>query len=118
MDTISHYRSKAERVHRALTDLSAKRYVYFWADGIYFSARLDHDKQCIVVIIGADELGRKAALFQVNRDGASLLGQRSDDARPQSPAGLALTTRLGAAVRAFFGDYSHADYGRAAQNFN
>ncbi len=29
-------------------DLSAKRYVYFWADGVYFSPRLDHDKQCIL----------------------------------------------------------------------
>ena len=42
--------------------LSAKRYVYFWADGVYFSPRLDHDKQCMCVIIGADELGRKELL--------------------------------------------------------
>ena len=26
-------------------DLSARRYVYFWADGVYFSPRMDHDKQ-------------------------------------------------------------------------
>jgi putative transposase len=43
-------------------DLSARRYVYFWADGVYFSPRLDHDKQCILVIIGADEYGRKDVL--------------------------------------------------------
>ncbi len=43
-------------------DLSDKRYVYFWADGVYFSPRLDHDKQCILVIMGADELGRKELL--------------------------------------------------------
>ena len=43
-------------------DLSARRYVYFWADGIYFQPRLDHDKQCILVIIGADQLGRKELL--------------------------------------------------------
>jgi transposase-like protein len=43
-------------------DLSARRYVYFWADGVYFQPRLDHDRQCILVIIGADELGRKAIL--------------------------------------------------------
>ncbi len=43
-------------------DLSARRYVYFWADGVYFSPRLDQDKQCILVIIGADELGRKELL--------------------------------------------------------
>jgi transposase-like protein len=43
-------------------DLSARRYVYFWADGVYFSPRLDQDRQCILVIIGADELGRKELL--------------------------------------------------------
>jgi len=40
-------------------DLSAKRYVYFWADGVYFQPRLDHDKQCLLVIIGADAAGNK-----------------------------------------------------------
>ena len=43
-------------------DLSAKRYVYFWADGIYFQPRLDKDRQCILVIIGADDRGRKEVL--------------------------------------------------------
>jgi putative transposase len=37
-------------------DLSAKRYVYIWADGI--QARLEGEKQCILVLIGAT---RKAA---------------------------------------------------------
>ncbi len=40
-------------------DLSAKRYVYFWADGVYFSPRMDHDKQCVLVIIAADAFGNK-----------------------------------------------------------
>ena len=48
--------------HWQRRDLSARRYVYLWADGIYFSPRLDHDRQCILVIIGADELGRKELL--------------------------------------------------------
>ncbi|MFV0297716.1 MAG: IS256 family transposase [Hyphomicrobiaceae bacterium] len=39
-------------------DLSARNYVYIWADGIYLDARLD-DKQCILVIIGATPEGRK-----------------------------------------------------------
>ena len=43
-------------------DLSTRRSVYFWADGVYFSPRLDQDKQCILVIIGADEYGRKELL--------------------------------------------------------
>ena len=38
-------------------DLSTRRYVYFWADGIYSQPR--HDRQCILVIIGADDMGRK-----------------------------------------------------------
>ncbi len=40
-------------------DLSAKRYVYIWADGVYFRPRLEHDKQCVLVVIGADDHGRK-----------------------------------------------------------
>ena len=52
---------QGEMEHWQRRDLSARRYVYFWADGIYFSPRLD-DKQCILVIIGADELGRKELL--------------------------------------------------------
>ncbi len=48
--------------HWQRRDLPARRFVYFWADGVYFSPRLDHDKQCILVIIGADEYGRKELL--------------------------------------------------------
>ena len=40
-------------------DLSARRYVYFWADGVYFSPRMDRDKQRVLVIIGADAHGNK-----------------------------------------------------------
>jgi putative transposase len=40
-------------------DLSKKRYVYFWADGIHFNVRLDEAKQCILVIIGATAEGKK-----------------------------------------------------------
>ena len=40
-------------------DLTSKRYVYFWADGVYFNARLDQERQCILLVIGADERGRK-----------------------------------------------------------
>jgi putative transposase len=39
-------------------DLSGKRYVYFWADGIYSNVRMD-DKQCLLVIIGATADGEK-----------------------------------------------------------
>jgi putative transposase len=40
-------------------DLSAKRYVYVWADGIYVQARLEDDAQCLLVIIGATADGKK-----------------------------------------------------------
>jgi putative transposase len=40
-------------------DLSAKRYVYAWADGIYLQARLEDEKQCILVLIGATPEGKK-----------------------------------------------------------
>ncbi len=40
-------------------DLSAKRYVYIWADGIHLQARLEDDVQCILVIIGATPAGKK-----------------------------------------------------------
>jgi transposase-like protein len=43
-------------------DLSAKRYVYVGADGVYFSPRLEHERQCILVIIGADASGKKELL--------------------------------------------------------
>jgi transposase-like protein len=40
-------------------DLSARRYVYIWADGVYLQARMDPDKQCILVLIGATPEGKK-----------------------------------------------------------
>ena len=40
-------------------DLSAKRYVYFWAGGVYIQLHLKHDKQCLLVVTGADEIGNK-----------------------------------------------------------
>jgi putative transposase len=51
-----------EHEHWRKRDLSAKRYVYVWADGIYLQARLEDAKQCILVIIGATPEGRKELL--------------------------------------------------------
>lgn len=39
-------------------DLSNKQYVYFWVDGIYSNVRMD-DRQCLLVIIGATDDGKK-----------------------------------------------------------
>ena len=51
-----------EHEHWRKRDLSAKRYVYVWADGIYLQARLEDAKQCILVIIGATPEGKKELL--------------------------------------------------------
>ncbi|MCD6129961.1 MAG: transposase, partial [Deltaproteobacteria bacterium] len=40
-------------------DLHHKNYVYFWADGIYFNVRLDDERQCILVVMGVLENGKK-----------------------------------------------------------
>jgi putative transposase len=40
-------------------DLSAKRYVYFWVDGIHVQARLEDAAQCLLVIVGATPEGKK-----------------------------------------------------------
>jgi transposase-like protein len=47
-------------------DLSGSRYVYWWVDGIYFNVRLDDDRQCILVIIGARADGTKELIAVVD----------------------------------------------------
>jgi transposase-like protein len=39
--------------------LIGKRYVYLWADGIYFNIRLTDDRPCVLVLMGATEDGTK-----------------------------------------------------------
>jgi putative transposase len=51
-----------EHEHWQKRDLSARRYVYLWADGVYFTPRLEHERQCLLVLIGADATGRKELL--------------------------------------------------------
>jgi putative transposase len=40
-------------------DLSEKQYVYVWVDGIHFNVRLDNERSCILVMIGATAEGKK-----------------------------------------------------------
>ena len=40
-------------------DLSARRYVYVWADGIYLQARMEPQAECMLVLIGATPEGVK-----------------------------------------------------------
>ncbi len=43
-------------------DLGHRRFLYIWADGVYFKPRMAEEKQCVLVIVGADEYGRKELL--------------------------------------------------------
>jgi len=47
-------------------DLSGKEYVYWWVDGIHFNVRLDDERQCILVIIGARRDGVKEIVSVVS----------------------------------------------------
>ncbi len=51
-------------------DLSQSRYVYWWADGIYFNVRLEPDRPCVLVVMGAREDGVKelVAVHDGNRE--------------------------------------------------
>jgi transposase-like protein len=42
--------------HRTLV---GKEYVYFWVDGVYFNVRLEEDRSCILVVMGATKNGKK-----------------------------------------------------------
>jgi len=47
-------------------DLSARRYVYLWADGVYLQARMKDHSECILVLVGATPEGCKELVgFQV-----------------------------------------------------
>jgi len=39
--------------------LEGKHYVYVWADGVHFNIRLEEDRQCILVLMGATADGKK-----------------------------------------------------------
>ena len=62
--TVVRLKRQWEQEYRewAKRDLTGKRYVYFWADGIYFNVRLEdteNKRQCFLVIIGALADGTK-----------------------------------------------------------
>ncbi|WP_375191770.1 IS256 family transposase [Marinobacter sp.] len=59
-NTVSRLKAKWLDEHKdwQRRDLSQKRYVYWWADGVYSNVRLD-DRLCLLVIIGVTEHGHK-----------------------------------------------------------
>jgi transposase-like protein len=57
---------EAEYVRWQRRDLSARRYVYIWVDGVYLQARMEPQAECMLVVIGATPEGKKELLgFQV-----------------------------------------------------
>lgn len=59
-NTISRLKQDWTEEHKSWSrrDLSGKRYVYWWADGIYSNVRMD-SKVCLLVVIGVTETGVK-----------------------------------------------------------
>jgi putative transposase len=75
-------------------DLSARRYVYLWADGVYFTPRLEHERQCLLVLIGADASGRKELLAVEDGFRESTQSWRELLVRLRDENGLALDPEL------------------------
>ena len=46
--------------------MSGKHYVYLWADGIYCNVRLEDDRQCLLVLMGATADGTKELIAVVD----------------------------------------------------
>ena len=59
--TVSRLKDVWQREHEewAGRDLTGKRYVYWWADGIYFNVRLSDERPCLLVIVGTLQDGTK-----------------------------------------------------------
>lgn len=59
--TITRLKSTWEADYRdwSKRSLAGKRYVYVWADGVHFNIRLEEDRQCILVLMGATADGKK-----------------------------------------------------------
>jgi hypothetical protein len=80
----NQYRAVEGRLGKRLQGMDAsatpsqKRYVYWWADGVYFNVRLDEERTCVLVLIGATEDGTKELLAVVDR---ALLNERNEVGR-------------------------------------
>ena len=72
-------------------DLSQKRYVYWWADGVYFNVRLEDERTCVLLVVGATEDGTKELLaiadgFRESKDSwADLLRELKRHGLTQGP---------------------------------
>jgi len=59
--TITRLKASWEQEHEdwSKRSLPGKQYVYLWADGIHTKIRLEEDRQCILVLMGATKDGKK-----------------------------------------------------------
>jgi transposase-like protein len=59
--TVTNLKKTWEAEFQAWNDrsLKGKQYVYVWADGVHFNIRLEEDRQCILVLMGATADGKK-----------------------------------------------------------
>ena len=58
-------------------DLSARRYVYVWADGVYLQARMEDAAECMLVLIGATPRRQEEIHWVPDRG----MGERAELAR-------------------------------------
>jgi putative transposase len=83
---------EAEYAEWTRRDLSGKRYVYWWADGIYFNVRLEDQRRCILVLMGARADGTKELLAVMDGERESklswldLLRNLKEHGLPEGPA--------------------------------
>jgi len=66
--TITRLMTAWQDEHKAWSrrSLAGKQYVYVWADGIHFNIRLEEDRQCILVLMGATADGKKELIAVVD----------------------------------------------------
>src|SRR5262249_36499850 len=62
--TITRLTAGWEREYRAFhqRDLTGREYVYVWVDGVHFNIRLEEERLCTLVMIGAKPNGEKELL--------------------------------------------------------
>ena len=62
--TVTRLKSHWEDEHGdwSRRSLEGTPYVYAWADGIHFNIRLEEDRQCILVLMGATPEGKKVTV--------------------------------------------------------
>jgi putative transposase len=90
---------QAEYEHWQARDLSARQYVYVWADGVYLQARMEDQAECMLVLIGATPEGKKEVVgFQAGvRESAQSWRELLVEIKRR---GLSIPPRIGDRARA------------------